>query len=48
MKRYDADPYLALYWVLWPSDKIEDAVREELRGGRDPYRVTLRRRPEEA
>jgi len=30
VKHYDADPYLALYWTIWPSEEIEEAVKGHL------------------
>jgi len=51
VRRYNADPHLALYWTIWPSERIEAAMRGEIvkfQGGPDPKGVRPRRRPGEA
>ena len=34
VRYYGADPYLALYWTVWPSEGINRAMKGELGPGR--------------
>lgn len=29
VRQYDVDPYLALYWVLWPTPRVKEAMKRQ-------------------